>query len=74
MTLLLGFIINPENKLMHDIKKDKGGENMKKVLVKKMKNSSKAIRYFSSENTLYNQIVTVDGSSGLVMGVSSCPC
>lgn len=46
---------------------------MKKLLAKKMKKSSNAIRYFSGEN-LTKSISTVDTSCYLVISVSSCAC
>ena len=46
---------------------------MKKILRKKMKNSSNAVRYFSSE-TLTTSITHGDLSCYIVLNVTSCPC
>lgn len=73
MLVLLGVIKKLDNKVMHDIKKNQGGEKMKKLLAKKMKKSSNAIRYFSGEN-LTKPMYTVDTSCYLVISVSSCAC
>lgn len=45
---------------------------MKKTLAKKMKNSSKAIHYFSGENLTCGMIV-VD-PSGVILEHKNCPC
>lgn len=58
---------------MHDNHEGKGGENMKKVLSKKMKKTSRAIHYFSGEN-MTKSITVVDTSCYLVVGYKSCPC
>ena len=55
------------------MKRVRGGENMKKILAKKMKKSSKAIHYFSDEN-LTRSITTVDTTCSLVVSISSCGC
>ena len=47
---------------------------MKKVLTKKVNVSSKAIKYFTNENSITTTIVTVDTTCYLVVGVASCPC
>ena len=50
-----------------------GGENMKKTLKKKMKNTSNAVRYFSTE-TLTVTITVVDGTCYMVDSIQSCAC
>lgn len=46
---------------------------MKKVLKKKIKESSKAVRYFSTE-TLTAPMTTIDTSCWRVLVASSCAC
>lgn len=46
---------------------------MKKILRKKMKDTSYAVRYFSTE-TLTTTITIVDGTCYMVDGIKSCAC
>jgi len=56
------------------LSRNEGGGKMKKVLTKKVNVSSKAIKYFTNENSITTTIVTVDTTCYLVVGVASCPC